>query len=230
MLLSNSKLLLIAAGTFISFAISELFAAYFSNSLSLFSDAITMIVDSFSYIVNLYSEKKKGNADQVQILKLELYAPMFSVTFLYIVSVYVIYSSFYTLQSSVQNDVDDKIMLVFSLLNFAIDIINMICFYQSNQLFSFFQNDSSQDTKKNLNMCSALTHVCGDFSRTIAVLVAATISTLSPNVSPTYADAIAAIIVSILVIGSTVPLLYELRKKYLKLQESNENSEREPLL
>lgn len=59
----------------------------------------------------------------------------------------------------------------------------------------------------NLNMCSAWTHVCADTMRSIAVLVAAGIAYLFQAVSPVEADATAAIVVSIIIIVSLLPLL-----------------------
>lgn len=43
---SNTFLLSVAATSFLTFAVAELIAAIFSNSLSLLGDAVTMIVDS----------------------------------------------------------------------------------------------------------------------------------------------------------------------------------------
>lgn len=60
----------------------------------------------------------------------------------------------------------------------------------------------------NLNMCSAWTHVCADTMRSTAVLIAAGIAYLVPNVvSPENADAWAAIAVSIIILISLIPLL-----------------------
>ena len=60
----------------------------------------------------------------------------------------------------------------------------------------------------NLNMCSAWTHVCADTLRSIAVLVAAGFSTLFPaQLSSTDADSDAAIVVSIIILVSLLPLI-----------------------
>ena len=71
-------------------------------------------------------------------------------------------------------------------------------------------NDAADDKSLalvNLNMCSAWTHVCADTMRSIAVLVAAGIACLFQAVSPEAADATAAIVVSIIIIVSLLPLL-----------------------
>jgi len=60
----------------------------------------------------------------------------------------------------------------------------------------------------NLNMCSAWTHIAADTLRSVAVLVAAGISTVFPQVlPPADADAWGAIVVSIIIVLSLGPLV-----------------------
>lgn len=63
----------------------------------------------------------------------------------------------------------------------------------------------------NLNMCSAWTHICADTLRSTAVLIAALISFLWPEVvSGEMADSMATIVVSIIILISLIPLLHGL--------------------
>jgi Co/Zn/Cd efflux system component len=71
---------------------------------------------------------------------------------------------------------------------------------------------ASQDTETggglNLNMCSAWTHICADTLRSIAVLIAAGFAFLFPHLlTAADADAWAAIIVSVVILLSLLPLL-----------------------
>jgi Co/Zn/Cd efflux system component len=59
----------------------------------------------------------------------------------------------------------------------------------------------------NLNMCSAWTHICADTLRSITVLIAATVAACFDNVSGTLADSLAAIVVSVIIMISLIPLL-----------------------
>jgi Co/Zn/Cd efflux system component len=67
--------------------------------------------------------------------------------------------------------------------------------------------DSSAVNMVNLNMCSAWTHVCADTLRSAAVLVAAVIATCIPSIEGDKADSYAAVAVSIIILGSLLPLL-----------------------
>jgi Co/Zn/Cd efflux system component len=72
-------------------------------------------------------------------------------------------------------------------------------------------DESSQDTEVagglNLNMCSAWTHVCADTLRSAAVLVAAGFASLFPSLlTAADADSWAAIVVSVIILISLVPL------------------------
>lgn len=70
-------------------------------------------------------------------------------------------------------------------------------------------SEESQDATGvlNLNMCSAWTHVCADTLRSVAVLVAAGFAKIYPQLlSPQQADSYAAIVVSIIILISLLPL------------------------
>ena len=56
---SSFAVLLFAFLSFFLFAVAEIFGAWFSHSLSLLGDATTMIVDSVTYLFNMYAEYKK---------------------------------------------------------------------------------------------------------------------------------------------------------------------------
>jgi Co/Zn/Cd efflux system component len=68
--------------------------------------------------------------------------------------------------------------------------------------------DSEGGVLMNLNMCSAWTHVCADTLRSVAVLIAATVSYFFGDFLPgAVADSMAAIVVSIIILISLIPLL-----------------------
>jgi len=69
----------------------------------------------------------------------------------------------------------------------------------------------------NLNMCSAYTHVMADTMRSIAVLIAAAASFFL-HLSPELADAVAAIIVSIIIAVSLGPLIVGLMKTWHEIR------------
>lgn len=72
---------------------------------------------------------------------------------------------------------------------------------------------------RNLNMCSAWTHVCADTLRSIAVLAAASFSVIFPNsFSPAKADSWGAIVVSIIILISLAPLIQGLYATFLKIR------------
>jgi len=97
-------------------------------------------------------------------------------------------------------------------------------------------NSTSHRGGLNLNMCSAWTHICADTLRSIAVLVAAGFAFLFPNLlTPANADSWGAIVVSIVIIISLMPLveglyvtaweIYNLYKEHERRVKSEERSE-----
>lgn len=64
--------------------------------------------------------------------------------------------------------------------------------------------------------CSAYTHVFADTLRSIAVIIAAIIAVLVKNVTPEEADASAAVVVSILILLSLIPLFQGLLQSLIE--------------
>jgi len=75
-----------------------------------------------------------------------------------------------------------------------------------------FDDDDISEVKLNLNMFSAWTHVFADTMRSIAVLLAGGISYFTNIISPEVADASAALIVSLIIFLSCLPLFNGLYK------------------
>jgi Co/Zn/Cd efflux system component len=79
-------------------------------------------------------------------------------------------------------------------------------------------DDTNHDKDPNMNMCSAFTHVFADTLRSLAVIVASAIGLSVVAVEPDRADAIAAIVVSLLIALSLVPLVQGLLKSMAELR------------
>jgi Co/Zn/Cd efflux system component len=78
-------------------------------------------------------------------------------------------------------------------------------------------NEEDDTNNPNLNMCSALTHVFADTLRSLAVILASAIGLTVASVEPDKADAIAAIVVAMLIALSLVPLIQGLFKSTAEL-------------
>ena len=74
------------------------------------------------------------------------------------------------------------------------------------------------DDRTNLNMCSAYTHVFADTLRSLAVILAASLAEVVDGITPEEADASAAIIVSILIVLSLVPLFHGMVQSITELR------------
>jgi Co/Zn/Cd efflux system component len=86
-------------------------------------------------------------------------------------------------------------------------------------LFRRREGQHSHHHHANLNMCSAFTHVFADTLRSIAVIVAAAVAEIFPSaVTPEEADSAAAVIVSIMILLSLIPLVQGLLMSLSELQ------------
>lgn len=68
--------------------------------------------------------------------------------------------------------------------------------------------DCHDEEGSNLNMCSAFTHVFADTLRSIAVILAAILAEFVPSITSEEADSGAAVVVSILIAFSLIPLFH----------------------
>eukprot|EP00984_Skeletonema_dohrnii_P018399 scaffold8581_cov103-Skeletonema_dohrnii-CCMP3373.AAC.8 len=78
--------------------------------------------------------------------------------------------------------------------------------------------ETEEDKRVNLNMCSAYTHVFADTLRSIAVIVASVIAEVTKIVTPEVADAAAAVIVSAIILLSLIPLFSGLIRTWRELR------------
>jgi Co/Zn/Cd efflux system component len=86
---------------------------------------------------------------------------------------------------------------------------------------------SNEPEASNLNMCSAYTHVFADTLRSLAVIFASLLAEFTSVVTSEVADATAAVVVSLLIILSLLPLFGGMIQTYRSLQRVNQQIEAE---
>ena len=298
---TNERLLVIAFISFMSFSLTQMYFAFRAESEAMKGDSAAMIVDSLTYLFNLFAERRKRTFDkqyveptamvfetperarQVRqrtkrkvILQYEILPPLLSVVTLVIVTAVVLREAMRVIwldmhrNPDLQSDPDIHLMMMFSIINLGLDGINFMCFARGGHLFGYdtteeeraiaanqqsgqqqqpiplndysiheydedeaeFMNNGGHHHHQhaNLNMvrssnlvwgyiimarfltqhmiqqCSAYTHVFADTLRSIAVIIAAALSEIFDDVTAEEADAAAALVVSLLIILSLLPL------------------------
>ena len=175
---------------------------------------------------------------------LEVYVPTFSVSALIGVSIYVTWEAIAVIIDPPTDDnVNVYIMYGFAAGNMFIDLLSMFLFWVrgSKVLFqkhvhTFSTADEApkhveilkseaernerlrsinNESKMNLNMMSAFTHVSGDTLRTLAIFFSAVIATVSDFIGA-LCDAWAAVIVTVTIFGIVVPLVKEIYAAFRK--------------
>lgn len=245
-MMTNQRVLLVVTCSFALFVIAEIIAAVSSRSLSLLGDAAAMSVDVFSYLTNMIAERIKGSdgvLSQRTRFVLEVAIPAFSITCLLGVTAWITEEAISTLFSpAIEEDyVNVFILYGFASVNFVVDVISFWMFYSKGRevFYSSYEilpqhgeladrptggrsrtskegNIAQTQTRKNLNMISAFSHVGGDTLRTFSIFVAAAYSTVTGT--PGYiVDAWAAAIVAITIVVMVVPLIYEIYKAHQRI-------------
>ncbi|KAG7341994.1 cation efflux protein [Nitzschia inconspicua] len=81
---------------------------------------------------------------------------------------------------------------------------------------------SGEENVPNLNMCSAYTHVFADTLRSLAVILASLLAEFTSTVTSEVADSTAAVVVSVLILLSLLPLFSGMVRTFQSLQRVNQ--------
>ena len=151
----------------LTFATAQMAGAVVANSLTLFSDSGTMVVDAGTYAVNIYAARLKTR-DATRAAKVEVRASAVSVGVLIVMTAAVLVDASQRLccsssHVSESDNVDGRLVLGFSLANLVIDIVMCTRFALSVRRVS---------PRGQLNMASAFAHLAGDTLRSLASVVA----------------------------------------------------------
>lgn len=209
----NKKALLIAFLLTTSFMIAEVIGGFVTNSLALLSDAGHMLSDAVSLALSLLAfklgEKTATTVKTYGYKRVEMLAALCNGVVLIVISVYIFIEAIRRFKEPVE--IASNGMLIIAVLGLLINILSAWILMRGG------------DVKGNLNLRSAFLHVLGDLLGSVGAIIAAL---LIKFFGWTAADAIASILVSILVIISgwrvtrdTVHILMEGAPQHINVEE-----------
>ncbi|HHT7190723.1 TPA: cation diffusion facilitator family transporter [Bacillus cereus] len=209
----NKKALLIAFLLTTSFMIAEVIGGFVTNSLALLSDAGHMLSDAVSLALSLLAfklgEKTATAAKTYGYKRIEMLAALCNGVVLIVISIYIFIEAIRRFKEPVE--IASNGMLIIAVLGLLINITSAWILMRGG------------DVKGNLNLRSAFLHVLGDLLGSVGAIIAAL---LIKFFGWTAADAIASILVSILVIISgwrvtrdTVHILMEGAPQHIDIEE-----------
>jgi len=164
-------------------------AAIIANSLALLGDCGSMAVDTISYAVNLWAECVEIEHQQ----RNQLIATSLSILVLLAITGYVIYSAIVILLEGEADDDDVNVYIVFAfaLGGLLFDFIGLYALWRGKK--------EESTTAGNLNLYSAGMHVLADLMRSTTTLIESILIWFC-NFESTGIDAVAALIVSVLIL------------------------------
>ena len=229
---SNARTLLVLLVFNTSFAVAQVVAAGVANSLSMYGDSATMMLDSLTYAVNIYAECKKS-PNEAASLRVELIATCFSIATLVAVTGFLMWDAASRLRSGNRGQgVQVDIMLEFSMANLVIDVVACVVFLsritrermeQAGRRVGIAEHVQMEQEFEDsgLNMCSAFVHLLADTLRTITVLTSSIVVEEIAEVSSFKADAVSSLVVSTIILAASLFLTFETIqqfKRYKRLQ------------
>jgi Co/Zn/Cd efflux system component len=205
-----------------AFAISQMVGSKLANSLSMFSDSGSMLVDSLAYMINICMERTKTKYGPAASKLWEVYVSFISVSLLVTVTSIAIADAASRLSSSrLPNTggatVDGRIVLGFSLGNLFIDVImcGNYCYQMRHRRKQNLKDQVLSEAKEQLNMVAAYVHLFADTLRTITGLIAGILEQ-APGADALHIDAVATFIVCTVILCAAAFVLFE---GYLQYRE-----------
>ncbi len=146
---------------FLNFAItaSEIAGGLLSNSLSLISDALHNLTDTFAMVISLFarliSKKPISPSKTFGYKRAEIIAAFINITVLIAISLFLFKEAFYRIFNPAE--INGSLMFVIAVIGLAGNLISAVLLYKS--------------AKNNINIKSAFIHILSDALSSIAVIL-----------------------------------------------------------
>jgi len=179
----------------------QFFCGWVANSLSVLSDAMLMTVDTMTYAINIWVEKKKAKGSKVDVDKADRLGGSISLAVLSGTTLLIMIDSITRLINPKDTPkVNGELMFFFTILNLVADGILIWTFSKSGA-----QSES-------INMKSAMLHLIADVGRSLGVLFAGLWIWLK-GTRGVITDSICSIILSLFILIAAVQLGSSLVKR-----------------
>ena len=186
---ANKKTLIIAFIFIFAFMIVEVIGGFLTNSLALLSDAGHMLSDAISLAVGIaafmMAEKAANQTKTFGYKRFEILAAVFNGVTLIAIAIYILIEAIR--RFSTPETIQSKGMLLIAIIGLIVNILVAWIIMRGG------------DTKDNLNMRAAFAHVISDMIGSVGAIIAAL---LIIAFNWEWADAVASVIVAILVLRS----------------------------
>jgi len=191
---ANRHRLVAVLGLSLTILVVETVGAIASNSLALFADAGHMLTDvsgiGLALLAIWFAGRAPTNGRTFGYLRLEIIAAVTNAFLLFGVAAFILFQAWRRL--SAPPEVESGLMLAVALVGLAANAVSLF-------LLRHAQRDS-------LNMRGAYLEVMGDFAGSAAVIIAAVVIALT---GWTEADAVASVVIGLLILPRTFGLLRE---------------------
>ncbi|KAH9254884.1 hypothetical protein BASA81_007134 [Batrachochytrium salamandrivorans] len=186
-----------------TFAVCQLVAAIAANSVSMMSDSGSMLVDSFSYMVAIGTERRKIKHGLEASKLIEALCSLISVGLLITVTAVTMSDAIHRLEHLEEDDEDEvagQLVVLFSGLNLLMDV-----FMCGNY---WYQLQGGGSNAKQLNMVAAFVHLFADTMRSLTGVVAGALE-MENKQDSVKIDAFATFIVCFAILLAAAFVLFE---------------------
>lgn len=207
------------------FMIVEIFGGYLANSVAIMTDAAHMFSDLSGFaiaILSLHISARPASSFMTYgYHRAEIIGAIMSIALIWGLTIWLFYEAIIRVQNP--KEVDGLLMLIVAIIGLISNIVMAFLLHSSHSHGSHGQSHSHHDHDHNhnqgkkesnslsheedVNIKAASLHVLGDLLQSVGVTIAAIFICINPEWS--IADPICTFIFSIIVAGTTLPILKE---------------------
>lgn len=201
--------------------LAEVFFGYYTNSIALVTDSFHMLSDVLAmfiafYCIKLAERQTFSSHHTYGWQRAETVGALVNSTFLLALCFTLFISVIQRLVSPIEIS-DPLIVFIVGCVGLSINIIGLVLFHDHAHSSFSTTNDAHTQTHSHLNMKGVFIHILGDALGSVGVIISAVVTKWTNLPLKKYADPIASLIITCIIVLTTVPLFKKTTKIILHI-------------
>jgi len=200
--------LFLASGICLFFMLGEIVGGVLSNSLAIATDAAHLLTDFAAFLISMLaiwvSARPKSQRMSFGWHRAEVLGATLSVLMIWLITGIIVYMAILRVMHQ-DFDLDAPVMLITSAIGVCVNLVMGATLHQHGHSHGGGHGHGVKGGKENINVKAAYIHVLGDLAQSVGVFIAALVIYFKPKLK--IIDPICSFIFSLIVLGTTFPIL-----------------------
>jgi len=204
--------LFLASGICLFFMLAEIVGGVLSNSLAIATDAAHLLTDFAAFLISMLAiwvaARPKSQRMSFGWHRAEVLGATMSVLMIWLITGIIVYMAVLRVMHQ-DFDLDAPVMLITSAIGVGVNLVMGATLHQHGHSHGggggHGHSHGVKGGKENINVKAAYIHVLGDLAQSVGVFIAALVIYFKPHLK--VIDPICSFIFSLIVLGTTIPIL-----------------------